>query len=131
MDRPTDFISNASPTDVCRLQKTLFGLKQASRLRNIKFDSLIRSTADSCVYRRNHEDSIIVLAVWVDDGLLCGRNEKQLMDLINQLTDHLDFSAHKADFFIGTKIDRDRPYQTIYLPQHPYTMHVLQRDKMA
>jgi formylmethanofuran dehydrogenase subunit D len=83
------------------------------------------------VYRHNDEDGIIVLAVWVDDGLLCGQNEKQLMDLINQLTDHVELSAQKTDFFIGIKIDRDRPNRTIYLPQHPYTMHVLQRLKMA
>jgi hypothetical protein len=43
------------------------------------------------VYRRN--DGIIVLAVWFDDCLIFGRNKKQLMDLINQLSDHLEVSA--------------------------------------
>lgn len=137
MDQPTGFVSSTSPTHVCRLQKSLYGLKQASRLWNIKFDGVLvnlgftQNPADTCVYHRHDEDGIIILAVWVDDGLLCGRKKERLIQLINQLSDHLEVSTQEADLFIGIEIDRDRPNKTIYLSQQQYTIRILQRFKMA
>lgn len=137
MDQPTGFTSTAYPTNVCRLQKSLYGLKQASRLWNIKFDGLLvnlgftRSPIDSCVYHHNGGDGIIILAIWVDDGLLCGRDKKRLLEIINQLSDHLEISTQEADLFIGIKIDRDRPNRTIYLSQEQYIIRILHRFKMA
>ena len=137
MDQPTGFTSSAHPTHVCRLQKSLYGLKQASRSWNIKFDGLlvklgfIRRPIDSCVYHRPDDDGIIFLAIWVDDGLLCGRNKKRLLEIVNKLSDHLEIFTQEADLFIGIKIDRDRPNRTIHLSQQQYTIRILHRFQIA
>jgi hypothetical protein len=123
MDQPSGFISSDSPNHACRLLKSLYGLKQASRSWNIKFDGylcalgFVRSLADPCVYRRSEEDGIVILAIWVDDGLLCGPDKTKLLELISQLSTHLDITARDADFFIGLKIDRDRTRRVIHLSQ--------------
>ena len=91
MDQPPGFISSDSPTHVCRLLKSLYGLKQASRSWNVMFDGylvglgFVRSVADPCVYRRSEENGIVILAIWVDDGLLCGPDKNTLLELISQL----------------------------------------------
>jgi hypothetical protein len=136
MDQPPGFISSDSPTHVCRLLKSLYGLKQASRSWNVKFDGylvglgFVRSVADPCVYRRSEENGIVILAIWVDDGLLCGPDKNKLLELISQLSTHLDITARDADFFIGIKIDRDRIRHTIHLSQEQYTNRILRRFKM-
>ena len=136
MDQPTSFTTSAYPTHVCLLQKSLYGLQQASRSWNINFDGLlvklgfIRCPIDSCVYHRHDDDGIIILAIWVDDGLLCGRNKKRLLDIFNKPSDHLEISTQEADLFIDIQIDRDRPNRTI-VSQQQYTIRILHRFQMA
>lgn len=45
--------------------------------------------ADLCVYRRSEEDGIVILAIWVNDGLLCGPDENQIIGTKEQLADLL------------------------------------------
>ena len=84
MDQPKGFVLPDRASDVCRLKKTLYGLKQASRSWNEKFNSFLltfgftKSDADPCVYFREDQDGILILALWVDDGLLCGTHKAAL-----------------------------------------------------
>lgn len=62
--------------EVCRLYKCLYGLKQASRCWNTKFDGFItkfvRSKCDPCVYYRfGPHGEYTILIIYVDDGLIC------------------------------------------------------------
>jgi hypothetical protein len=77
MGQPAGFEVNGRENEVCRLQRSLYGLKQASRNWNKKFDSFIvkygftRGVADPCVYYQKDDQNITIMAIWVDDGLLC------------------------------------------------------------
>ena len=61
---------------ICRLIKTLYGLKQAGQEWNIEFDSKLRKKgyqclrSDACMYIWHTEEDFIIIAVWVDDILL-------------------------------------------------------------
>lgn len=61
---------------VCKLIKSLYGLKQASRCWNTKFKKFIKefnfkeSEADSCIFIHKNGANTIFLAIFVDDGLL-------------------------------------------------------------
>ena len=57
MMQPEGFVSKNGPDKVCRLLKSIYGLKQASRSWNIRFDEAIRSydfvknEDEPCVYK--------------------------------------------------------------------------------
>jgi len=61
---------------VCRLRKSLYGLKQASRSWNCKFDSFLKhfqfvpNKADACVYTGDYDLDKVYLIIYVDDGLI-------------------------------------------------------------
>jgi hypothetical protein len=137
MDQPEGFRSLSQPTDVCRLQKSLYGLKQASRSWNETFDGFlvkfgfIRSNADSCVYFRENDNGVLILAIWVDDGLLCGTSKQMLAEVVNYLRDQLEITSEAANHFIGLKIERNRPSLAITLSQEQYVLRMLDRFGMT
>lgn len=75
---------------VCKLSKSLYGLKQASRCWNKKFTSFIckfnfvASESDSCVFVCNGKHGMMILAIYVDDGLIAAENEKAIFPVIEQ-----------------------------------------------
>ena len=75
MTQPEDFESIDSK-NVCKLQRSIYGLKQASKSWNIYFDEtikefdFIKNEDKSCVYKKVSGSRIIFLVLYVDDILL-------------------------------------------------------------
>ena len=65
---------------VCKLQRSIYGLKQASWSWNIKFDQAIKSFGffqnidEPRVYKKIQEKSVAFLILYVDDILLIGND---------------------------------------------------------
>ena len=63
---------------VCKLKRSIYRLKQASRSWNIKFDQAIKSFGfeqnldEPCVYKRHRDKVVMFLILYVDDILLIG-----------------------------------------------------------
>ena len=80
MIQPKGYTSKEFPEKVCRLQRSIYGLKQASRSWNMRFDEIIRSydfiknEDEPCVYKKISGSAIIFLVLYVDDILLIGND---------------------------------------------------------
>ena len=76
MKQPEGFMVKGKKELVCRLKKSLYGLKQSPRMWYQKFDTYIqglgftRSKEDHCVYFKLIGDRVIYLVLYVDDMLL-------------------------------------------------------------
>ena len=72
------FITKNQEHMVCKLKMSIYGLKQASRPWNIRFDQAIKSFGfeqnldEPCVYKRHQDKVVMFLVLYVDDILLIG-----------------------------------------------------------
>ena len=70
----------------CRLKKSIYGLKQASRQWYLNFDSTRRkfgfqeNVEDNCVYAKFKNEKYIFLILYVDDILLASSDVNLLLE---------------------------------------------------
>eukprot|EP00253_Pinus_taeda_P020671 PITA_20671 len=88
MEQPEGFVQHRNEKFVCRLKKSLYGLKQSLRQWYKKFDSFmlsqkyVRSEYDHCVYfKQLNNGMFIILVLYVDDMLLASK----IIEEINRL----------------------------------------------
>ena len=80
MMQPEGFVDPKIAGKVCKLQKYIYGLKQASRSWNIRFDEVvkefgfIKNQQESCVYNKESGSSRVFLVLYVNDILLIGND---------------------------------------------------------
>ena len=85
MDQPLGFESKGEERKFCKLKRSIYGLKQASRQWNIKFHQAIQRDGftmmeeDHCVYLKRSSGGFVILSLYVDD-ILIARNSKEMID---------------------------------------------------
>ena len=76
MAQPEGFIKKGQEQKICKFQKSIYGLKQASRSWNIRFDTAIKSYGfeqnvnERYVYKKVINFIVAFLVLYVDDILL-------------------------------------------------------------
>ena len=98
----------------CRLKKSIYGLKQASRQWYLKFDGTIRkfrfkeNVEDNCIYAKFKNKKFIFLILYVDDILLAN-SDVNLLPETKFLSSNFDMKdLGEASFVLGIEIHRDR-----------------------
>jgi hypothetical protein len=80
----------------CRLKKSIYGLKQASRQWYLKFDKTIKefgfkeNVEDNCVYAKFKNEKYIFLILYVDDILLASSDVSLLLETKSFLSSHFE-----------------------------------------
>lgn len=120
---------------VCKLVKSLYGLKQASRCWNKKFTNLIKKIdfevckADPCVFVRKREGELTMIAIYVDDGLIVSTSNACIQPVIEFLQNNFEIKVTEAGYYLGFEINH-RPNGSIHINQAAYTRKVLNRFNM-
>ena len=137
MSQPEGFISKNKPNQVCKLKRSIYGLKQASRSWNIRFDETIKSfdfiknVDEPCVYKKTSGSAIVFLVLYVDDILLIGNDIPMLQSVKVWLSNQFSMKdLGEASYILGIKIYRDRSKRMLGLSQSRYIDLVLKRFSM-
>ncbi|GKA23602.1 retrotransposon protein, putative, ty1-copia subclass [Tanacetum coccineum] len=109
---------------VCKLQRSIYGLKQASKSWNKRFDDEIKrfrfaqNLDEPCVYQKASGSNVTFLILYVDDIIIMGNHIPSLQSV----NDYLEKCFAMKDlgesaFILGIKIYRDRSKRLIGLCQ--------------
>ena len=116
MSQPTGFKTAGKDNMVCKLKKSLYGLKQSPRQWYKRFDSFIRgkkytrSHYDPCVYyNKLPTREYIYLLLYVDDMLIASWSRSAIDALNRDLSSEFEMKdLGEAKKVLGMEITRDR-----------------------
>lgn len=133
MEQPEGFTQN--PNLVCKLKKSLYGLKQSPRCWNAKFKEFIQkhglntSAADPCLFICRQNQMVAYIGLYVDDLLITGdlKLVLYLKTLLAKQFDMKDLGLVKH--ILGIEVIRTP--EAIYLSQSHYIKTVLEKFGMT
>ncbi|KAJ9557142.1 hypothetical protein OSB04_011756 [Centaurea solstitialis] len=137
MEQPEGFEDPKNPNKVCKLLKSIYGLKQASRSWNLHFDERIKefgftkSEFEPCVYTKFSGSIVTFLVLYVDDILLIGNDVPTLQSVKSWLSKCFQMKdLGEAAYILGIKIYRNRSKRIIGLSQSTYIDKILKKFRM-
>ncbi|KAK2395944.1 secreted RxLR effector protein [Trifolium repens] len=137
MTQPEGFDIPNEAHKICKLQRSIYGLKQASRSWNLRFDEtvtkygFIKNEDEPCVYKKVSGSKIVFLVLYVDDILLIGNDVPTLQQVKTWLGNCFSMKdLGEAAYILGIRIYRDRSRRLLGLSQSTYIDKVLKRFNM-
>ena len=120
MEQPEGFVVKGQEKKVCKLVKSIHGLKQARQVwyemadtlrRKLGFEQIHSDARVYILHRRGGNQTEIILILYVDDLLLMGNN----LSMINKIKKKLGKAYHMKDLgaaqsYLGIQITRDRAH---------------------
>ena len=118
---------------VCKLNKSLYGLKRSPRQWYKQFDKFMiglayqRSPYDPCVYFcKLPSGDFIYLLLYVDDMLIASKDSKAIDDLKAKLSSEFEMKdLGEARRILGMEIESDRVKGRVCLNQKGYLQKLL------
>lgn len=133
LKQPEGFVDKNHRRKVCKLKKALYGLKQRAHAWNRKLHhTLVKfecsKTNPSLYLQKNKNESVLFLAVYVDDLLLFSNDHRMKRSIIEELERRFKMRNFGAmSKILGINVHRDRQAKEITLNQKNYLEDVLRR----
>ena len=122
--------NKAGHNEVCKLKKSIYGLKQASRQWNKELSKFLRSLGfiqskqDYSLFTRSLSGEFVAVLVYVDDMLVTGTNMQQINDVKHSLDKAFTIKDLGAlNYFLGIQISRNS--DGIFLSQKKYIRDII------
>ena len=132
MYQPQEFVAKGL---VCKLKRSLYGLKQSPRCWNSTLDEFLKqlgfvqSTSDPCIYVAS--DGELMVGVYVDDIVIGGKSEKKTKEFKLALGEKFDVKdLGRLHYFLGVKIAEDAISGDVWMGQPAYVGKVLNKFGM-
>jgi len=137
MEQPPGFVAQGESSGmVCRLRKSLYGLKQSPRAWFGKFSNVVqqfgmtRCEADHSVFYQHSNVGCVYLIVYVDDIVLTGSNNHGISQLKQYICHHFQTKdLSKLRYFLGIEVAQSN--DGIVISQRKYDMDILEETRLV
>ncbi len=120
---------------VCKLETSLYGLKQSGRSWNkllheyLTQNKFLQNQADHCVYTREREHEKVIMVICVDDLIIAASDENAMKVTKDMLTARFKMKdPGKLRHFLG--IDFEQSNNCVTMSQAKYVEKILERFNM-
>ncbi|RVW30632.1 Retrovirus-related Pol polyprotein from transposon RE1 [Vitis vinifera] len=136
MEIPPGFEESMAKNQVCKLQKSLYGLKQSPRAWFDRFTKAVlklgykQGQADHTLFvKKSHAGKMAILIVYVDDIILSGNDMEELQNLKKYLSEEFEVKdLGNLKYFLGMEVARSR--KGIVVSQRKYILDLLKETGM-
>ena len=127
-----DYFNDKNKDLVCKLTKSIYGLKQSPKCWNdnldkfLKDQGFVQSISDSCIYTKFINGNIFIVAVYVDDLILACKSIDDIYELKKSLSDSYEMKdLGKLEYFLGVNVSQKN--QGIFIHQSAYVKSLLNK----
>eukprot|EP00731_Ephydatia_muelleri_P005270 Em0002g1446a len=138
MEQPPGYIKKGEEYLVCKLKKSIYGLKQSSRCWNKVFNEYMTSlsyeqcAADPCVLVRTEGTETTIIAVYVDDLIIIAKNPETMERIKGSLTERFKMKdLGKLHYCLGINTEYDENKRCLWMHQRPYIQSLLERYQLS
>ena len=125
MQQPDGFVIDGLEGKMCKLLKSLYGMRQAPKQWHEKFNKTMTSAgfvvneADKCVYYRHGGGEGVIFCLYVDDILIFGTNLKVVAEVKSFLSQNFEMKdLGVADVILNIKLLSDNESGITLLQSH-------------
>ena len=125
-------------TKMCKLKKSLYGLKTSPKRWNEKFSEEVEKLGlendihEPCLYTWRMHGKIVFILLYVDDMLIGGNDIERIQEIRTKLSQTFEMKdLGEPENFLGMRIRRDRKNQIITIDQTEYIERILERFNMS
>ena len=137
MQQPEGFKVEGKENLVCELKRSIYGLKQSARCWNAELDNRLKKmkfmqcTSDPCIYIRIEDGEVFLIAVYVDDIIIGGKDDSIVDEVKKAISEEFDVTdMGLLHHFLGIKVVQCCESKRTWIGQPNYTKDLLLRLHM-
>src|SRR4051812_9158556 len=134
MRQPPGYVTSSANGKVCKLLKTLYGLKQSGRRWYQKLVEIMtqlgfkRCDVDQAVFFKRTLKSLIIILVHVDDCTIVASGLSLIEEFKAEVSKHVEITdLGELHWILGIEVRRNRDRRTIHLSQRSYIDSIIRR----
>ena len=138
LKQPEGFVKKGYENHVCRLKKSIYGLKQSARCWNVELDKKLKEMgfrqceSDPCIYTKETKEGYCIIAVYVDDLIVGGENDRNIENTKKTISDKFEVTDMGAlHYFLGVKIVQKADTREVWIGQPNFTKELLKKFQMS